>query len=96
MTEINIITSDIQSAELVVSVLENESLLLHSFIQKEATRNLPVKWKISGQTRAILFDKILEKISVLIPENLVTIYSKPIVNMQWEKADLLLKTIKSA
>ena len=86
MTELNIITSDIESAELVVSVLENESLLLHSFIQKEATRNLPIKWKISGQTRAILFDKILERITALIPDHLITIYSKPIVNMQWEKS----------
>jgi hypothetical protein len=96
MTEINIITTDINSAEHIVSILENEALMIHGFIEKESSHRLPSKWKITAQTRAIFFDLILAKVKEIAPTQVLTVYSKPIVNMQWQQADLLLKTTKSA
>jgi hypothetical protein len=96
MIEINIITTDIESAEHIRSTLENEALAIHGFIEKEASVKSPCKWKITALTKAIFFDKILARVLELAPATIVTVYSKPIVNMQWEQADLLLKTSKTA
>lgn len=96
MTEINIITTDIDSAEHIISILENESLAIHGFIEKESSLKLPCKYKITAQSRAVFFDKILNRVLELAPNKVVTVYSKPIVNMQWSQADILLNTSKSA
>lgn len=96
MTEMNIITTDLDSAEQIISILENESLAIHGFIEKESSFRLPAKWKITAQTRAVFFDKILARIQEIAPTTVLTVYSKPIVNMQWSQADLLLNPSKSA
>ena len=96
MTEINIITTDLDSAEHIISTLENETLAIHGFIEKESSFRLPSKWKITAQTRAVFFEKILARVQEIAPSKVLTVYSKPIVNMQWSQVDLLLKTSKSA
>lgn len=96
MTEMNIITTNLASAEHIVSVLENEALAIHGFIEKESSNRIPPKWKITAQSRAVFFDRILERVLEVEPNSVVTVYSKPIVNMQWSQTDSLLRPTKSA
>ena len=42
-----------------------------------------------AQTKGLLFDKIDRRLRGLYKQNMPVLYSVPIVNMDWEQADLL-------
>ena len=92
MTEINIITTDFESAKQIRDALESEALIINSFIAQEATKDS--KFKITAQSRAVFFEKIKDHVMEISQDRVIAIYSKPIVNMQWEQADFLEKPVK--
>ncbi len=103
MILIHIATSDEKQANEIASHLVGERLVLDTLITK-------TKWKyraengkvedgdrflILGKTKALLFDTIDEDLRANYSDNMPTIYSVPIVHMDWDQsAELKQKTEK--
>lgn len=94
MVEIKVITNDLGAAKKVSKELEENRLALNPFILKEGTGGS--NYILFAQTRASLFGIVMAEVKSLIAGNLVSIYSTPIVNMEWEQIDSLLKKNKTA
>ncbi|WP_020531790.1 hypothetical protein [Flexithrix dorotheae] len=103
MILIHIITNDYDQAAEVADYLANEKLILNAVMLEVSGRKRITgkKYKpidqilVMGKTKALLFNTIDKMLRELYPENMPVLYSIPIVNMDWEQANELVKeTVK--
>lgn len=96
MIEVKIITKDVNSAQKVLKSLKDGELAINGFITKETVEILNPKFILIAQSRASLFNDVLIDVKNCIGEGLIAIYSTPIVNIEWQRVDKLLKKNISA
>jgi uncharacterized protein involved in tolerance to divalent cations len=102
MILIHIGTTDEKQVWEIVDFLENEKLIMDvivlnamSRIKKKANITLQPHYLILGKTKALLFDIIDKTVREKYKDNLPSIYSTPIVNMDWDqRIELQEKTAK--
>jgi len=99
MILIHIVTDSKQQADEVSELLINEKLILSAFITEEIIHRKKVNDVVTsfknilltGKTKALLFNSIDELLREKYPNNMPTLFSVPIVHMDWEQADELVK-----
>ncbi len=99
MILIHIITDSQQQADEISELLINEKLILSAFITEEIIHRKKVNDVVTsfknilltGKTKALLFNSIDELLREKYPNNMPTLFSVPIVHMDWEQADELVK-----
>lgn len=96
MVEIKVITRSLDAAKIVSESLLESRLAIKPFILKEGVEGSDVNYILFAQTRASLFGDVMLEVKSLIGDSLISIYSTPIVNMDWEQIDTLLKKNKTA
>ncbi len=97
MILVHIITAKKAMAEEISDLLLLEKLLVDGIIRSVNQRTLSTdstivnkkRWLLVGKTRANLFELIDKELRRLYPENLLTLYSVPIVHMDWKQTALL-------
>ena len=77
----------------VLKQLKSEQLAIDLFAHSEDS-STGKRVKITGITRAILYPKIEKYLSSLPESNQQILYSLPIVNMDWNNAQLVLANTK--
>jgi hypothetical protein len=96
MIEVKIIIRNLKSAEKVKKTLTDKMLGTGFFVIKEADEIQKPTYILTGQTRAMLFEDVFSEVKLQIEEDLITIYSTPIVNGDWKVLDSVLYKKKSA
>lgn len=99
MILIHIVTESKQQADEITEFLINEKLILNAFITEDLFHRKKTGEEISnvksvlimGKTKALLFNTIDELLREKYPNNMPTLFSIPIVHMDWEQADELVK-----
>jgi len=102
MILIHIETTKEQQAIDIANFLEEEKLIVDTLILTGNKRNKykdkssgQVVFLIQGKTKALLFDTIDKELRRLYPDDLPSIYSTPIVYMDWDQTvELKEKTAK--
>lgn len=99
MILIHIVTDNKQQADEISELLINEKLILSAFVTEEIIHKKKVNETITseknilitGKTKALLFNAIDEFLRDKYPNNMPTLFSVPIVHMDWEQANELVK-----
>ncbi|WP_299443305.1 hypothetical protein [uncultured Aquimarina sp.] len=100
MILIHIITDNEDRAIEIADFLNKEKLILNSMILekvsirerlKNGTSQSTDRILIMGKTKALLFNTIDKKLREKYSGNMPILYSLPIINMDWEQADELIK-----
>jgi uncharacterized protein involved in tolerance to divalent cations len=100
MVLLHVVTNDIQQANDIVVLLVEKKLILNALIQENVVlRRLDHKKEISsekqilimGKTKALLFNPIDRLLREKYGYNMPLLYSIPIVSMDFEQADQLIK-----
>ena len=102
MILLHIGSSDEKQAWEIVDFLESEKLIVDvvvmngsSRINKTGDKKLQPHHLILGKTKALLFDKIDKAVKKKHQDNIPSIYSTPIVNMDWDqRIEIQEKTTK--
>lgn len=104
MIQLNIISKSHKQADELVQILIKKNLAINVFkidglisavSNKEGINYHQGNTMITGQTKALLFNKIDQLIRSKYKKDMPLVYSLAIVNMDWEQADLLIQeTIK--
>lgn len=102
MILIHIVTSEEKQAWEMVDFLEGEKLIIDSLvintmsrIRKNLDTSTQGQYLILGKTKALLFDLIDKPLREKYKNNLPSIFSTPIVNMDWDqRIELKEKTAK--
>jgi len=102
MIQMHIGTQSEQQAIEIIDFLEDDKLIVDALIietQKRSRTNgisqHSTYYMILGKTKALLFNTIDDALRSKYPDNLPSIYSTPIVNMDWDETkDLREKTAK--
>ena len=97
MVLLHIVTHSTAQAREIASLLTEEKLVLNALIQPNVSwigKGMPARageeeTLVMAQTKGLLFDKIDRRLRGLYKQNMPVLYSVPIVNMDWEQADLL-------
>lgn len=99
MILLNVLCSSMQQAHDLAEVLLLEHLWVDAFIgeegqlmkrrKKETIEETRVK--VQGMTRAVLYDRVNQRIRELYPYDMPILYAVPIVSMDWEQSEHLLK-----
>ncbi len=104
MVLLHVITNDTNQTDEIVDQLITQKLLLSGItiedvnVKKMGHEGNIISEKqslIMGTTKALLFNKIDAFLRDKYPDNVPTVYSIPIVNMDWEQADQLVKETKA-
>ena len=96
MIEIKLVIRNSKSVQKVKNTLVENLLGTGIFVLKEAGEILNPNYILTGQTRILLFDEVFSLVKSLIEEDLIAIYSTPIVNADWKGLDSVLYKKKSA
>lgn len=88
-----------QAVEIVDFLVENKLILNAVMIEKAVVRSKNQEGElesitqtlIMGKTKALLFNTIDQDLREKYPSDMPVLYSVPIVNMDWEQADELVK-----
>jgi hypothetical protein len=89
-----------EQADEIVLFLMNKKLILNPLVQENIVlKKLGENKKlisedqilITGKTKALLFNIIDKLLREKYPDTMPLLYSIPIVNMDWEQADELIK-----
>lgn len=103
MILIHVTTADQNQAIEISNYLVSEKLILDALITEGSKHKLNESgaiiveshFLVLGKTKALLFDQIDDLLRKKYPSNMPTLYSVPIVNMDWDQAsDLKDKTEK--
>lgn len=100
MILIHIETTKEQQAMDIADFLEGEKLIVDTLMLNGVKRNKDKTsdqsvFLIQGKTKALLFDTIDKELKHLYPDDFPSIYSTPIVYMDWDQAaELKEKTAK--
>lgn len=99
MMLLNVLCSSMQQAHDLAEVLLLERLWVDAYIgvegqlmkrrKKETVEETRVK--VQGMTRTALYDRINQRIRELYPYDMPILYAVPIVSMDWEQSEHLLK-----
>ena len=97
MVLLHMVTHSSAQAREIAELLVEEKLVLNALIQPKVSwigKGLPSGGRdddtlIMAQTKGLLFDKIDSRLRGLYKEKMPVLYSVPIVNMDWEQADVL-------
>ena len=102
MVLIHVLTKDSTQASAVTEVLIKEDLVLNvvrrspvELTEKDASGQLTSTSRtfLMAQTKALLFNKIDQRLRELYGDDMPALYSVPIVNMDWEQANQLVESI---
>ena len=100
MILIQIITNERKRAFEIADFLIEQKLLLDAVIDENvivrekdesAQFHTVTKTRLMGKTKALLFEYIDKKLQEMYPNDMPTLYSVPIVHMDWEQSDQLIK-----
>ncbi|WP_299223413.1 hypothetical protein [uncultured Aquimarina sp.] len=100
MILIHIITDNEDKAIEIADFLNEEKLILNSMILENVsirkrlengTSRSTDQILIMGKTKALLFNTIDKKLRKKYRNEMPILYSLPIINMDWEQADELIK-----
>ncbi|CAN5412056.1 hypothetical protein BH23BAC1_BH23BAC1_34010 [soil metagenome] len=100
MILLHIITNEKEQAIEIVDYLVKEKLILDAIIMENITGRKRVgkgnfksmdQTLIIGKTKALLFNTVDEQLREKYKKNMPVLYSIPIVNMDWEQANDLIK-----
>lgn len=101
MVLLHMIADTVEQADEIAEVLTEEKLVLSALIQPggrmktQGRAEAEDRTLILAQTKGLLFNAIDERLRKMYPEQMPVLYSVPIVNMDWEQADVLVaKTAK--
>ena len=101
MVLLHMIADTVEQANEIAKVLTEEKLVLSALIQPggrlqtQGSEKVESRTLILAQTKGLLFNAIDEKLRKMYPKEMPVLYSVPIVNMDWEQADVLVaKTAK--
>ena len=83
-----------ERASEVINHLEDNNLVMDLFTHSEH-ESIGNRLKITGVTRAVLYPEIEKLMSDYFIENEHILYSLPIVNMDWNNAQLILSKTKT-
>ena len=97
MVLLHIVTHNVKQAREVAVLLTEEKLALNALIQPGISmvgKGLPKgtgeeQTLVMAQTKGLLFDTIDKRLRGLYKDRMPILYSVPIINMDWEQADLL-------
>lgn len=98
MVLLHIVTDHVNQAKEIAKVLTEEKLAIRALIQPNVSlmdKELPEgageeHTLVMAQTKGLLFEKIDQRLRELYKNRMPVLYSVPIVNMDWEQADLLV------
>ncbi len=98
MVLLHIICNDRQQADEIADLLVSENLVLStvtfnpiSVVQKERSGRIgrTEQTMLIGRTRSVLFNTVEARLQEAYALNMPVIYSVPIVNMNWQDANIL-------
>jgi hypothetical protein len=105
MILIHILSSSNEQIDEIIDLLEKENLILEPIVlekvylrkksQSGAFEN-ENQYLLMAKARALLFSKIEYLLKKKYKENIPDLYSLPIVNMDWKKADQLQEAEKKS
>jgi len=100
MVLLHIVSNDENQANEIVDFLTKDKLILEAVIlekvkvrRRNAARELDTfnQIMIMAKTKALLFNHIADLLKKKYPSNMPSIYSLPIVNMDWDQVNELVK-----
>lgn len=100
MVLLHIICNDQQQSDDIADLLVSENLVLSavtfnpvSVVQKKRNGETGRTGQIMliGRTRGVLFSTVEARLQEVYALNMPVIYSVPIVNMNWQDADMLME-----
>ena len=94
MIELVLVLENVKEARGIAEKLLTEKLIVSPFIQESLSFKNDSEVKLTALTRAFLYKEIDD--FVKLNYNNVLMYSKPIIDMDFANAQILLKTIKAA
>ena len=94
MIELVLVLENVIEARGIAEKLLTEKLIVSPFIQESLSFKNDSEVKLTALTRAFLYKEIDD--FVKLNYNNVLMYSKPIIDMDFANAQILLKTIKAA
>jgi hypothetical protein len=96
MIEIKIVITNVKSVQQIKTALLDKMLVANCYVIKEPQEIINPNFILTGQTRALLFEDVQKEVKALIADDLITIYSTPVVNADWQLLDSKLYKKKSA
>ena len=94
MIELVLVLKNVKEARGIAETLLDEKLIVSPFIQESLSLKNNSEVKLTALTRAFLYKEIDD--FVKLNYNNVLMYSKPIIDMDFTNAQILLKTTKEA
>ena len=94
MIELVLVLENVKEARGIAEKLLTEKLIVSPFIQESLSFKNDSEVKLTALTRAFLYKEIDD--FVKLNYNNVLMYSKPIIDMDFTNAQILLKTTKEA
>ena len=99
MILVHINTPDEKQAIEIADMLVSQKLILDALHipgtkrarNDDGSTSTQDQYLVLGKTKALLFNQIDKIIREKYPENVPTLYSIPIVNMDWDQADELME-----
>ncbi|MCI5059142.1 MAG: divalent cation tolerance protein CutA [Flavobacteriales bacterium] len=101
MIQLNIVVSTKEKAKDIITFLLKNQLAtdisispLEQYFQKKEELHCEQRFRVVSKTKSLLFEEIDQQVKSFFDDEIPEIYSTPIVNIDWDQANAMVKVLK--